>query len=79
MLGAIKLEEITKDTELSLKTYYDCLKCIMCNVPTSSCHLEECKSCSDEENIKNHLRIVLDDHFIEKLAFQIWQHMDRRL
>lgn len=37
----------------------------------------ECKSCPDEENIKNHLRIILDDHFIDKVEFQVWQQTDR--
>jgi len=65
MLDAIILEEITNTT--SLKTYYYCLKCIMCNVITF--FLENVNR-PLYKNIKNHLRIMSDDHFIENVEFQ---------
>lgn len=33
--------------------------------------------CPDGENLKNHLRNVLREHYVERIEFQVWQHTDR--
>lgn len=77
MLDAIHLQAITKDTSLFLKSYHDCLQEITCRNPTSSCHLGKCELCPDGESLKNHLREVLREHYVERIEFQVWQHTDR--
>ncbi|KYM96890.1 hypothetical protein ALC62_12427 [Cyphomyrmex costatus] len=77
MIDAINLQAITKDTDLPLKSYSDCLQEITCKNPTSSCHLGKCELCPDGESLKNHLLSILHERYIDRIEFQVWQHTDR--
>ncbi|XP_043479300.1 uncharacterized protein LOC122509360 [Leptopilina heterotoma] len=76
-LDAMDLEKMTKDTQLPLKSFKDCIKCIMCNNPNPDCHLNQCSLCPNVSVIKHHLNTLFHTYLIDSVEFQVWKETDR--
>ena len=77
MLDAINIKELTKHFQNPIKDYKDCLKQIMCQNPTPSCHLNECSKCTGTEKLHEKLLNALEDNNIENVEFSTWKSTDR--
>ena len=45
MLSAMDIENLTKDNQLPLKNYHDCIQAIVCNDSHDRCYLGDCLNC----------------------------------
>ncbi|KYN27624.1 hypothetical protein ALC57_02985 [Trachymyrmex cornetzi] len=77
MMNDAYIQNLTKDTNMILTNYRDCLNAIVCSESTSSCHLNECQNCPGLENLKQHLISVFDNHNIHEVKFEMWLQTDR--
>lgn len=78
MLSVINLEHLTKDTELPLKDYHDCIiEAIVCAKPLAACYLGDYLDCPNTTRIKELLLKIFDDNDIYDVSFETWMQTDR--
>ena len=64
MLSAMDIENLTKDTQLPLKNYHDCIQAIVCNDSHDRCYLGDCLDCPNTSILRKHLRKCFDENDI---------------
>lgn len=67
-----KLLSLTKDQEFKLENYNDCLRIIMCSIPTSQCYLGECSHCPRTEVLREFSIQIMEDHAIDNVIYSQW-------
>lgn len=77
MLDAIDLKNLTKDEEIQMESYKDCLNSIVCANPTDDCFLNDCKECPGIENFRDWLRNLLVNSSVQQVKYAIWVETDR--
>ncbi|KAE8748198.1 hypothetical protein FOCC_FOCC005036 [Frankliniella occidentalis] len=55
----------------------DCLKTLMCSPATNECNLRTCKSCPDNNILRDKLLHAFDEEMIENVMFNQWESTDR--
>ena len=76
MLGA-KLSDLSKDSEVSLETYKNCLAQIICNPPLPKCYLGSCKYCPGNSTLKDNILTVMEENMIDEVVYKQWVSVDR--
>ena len=76
MLNEINIQHLTKNTDMSLNNYHDCLDSIVCPESSSSCFLGECGICPGITKLKENLRIAFDEDGIDEVKFEILLQTD---
>ena len=69
MLGA-KLSDLSKDSEVSLETYKNCLAQIICNPPLPRCYLGTCKYCPGNSTLKDNILAVMEENMINEVVYK---------
>lgn len=77
MLDAIDLESLTKNTELPLKNYHDCIKAIVCSNAHDKCHLGDCLDCPNMSILREHLLEYFNKSNIFEIQYESWFQTDR--
>ena len=77
MLNAIDLECLTKDTNLVLKNYHDCMQAVVCTNARDKCYLGECLDCPNMVLLRKHLLECLKEMNIFEIQFESWFQTDR--
>ena len=76
MIGA-KLSDLSKDSEVSLETYKNCLAQIICNPPLPKCYLGSCKYCPGNSILKENVLTVMEESMIDEIVYKQWVSVDR--
>lgn len=77
MLDAINIDKLTCNSDHPIKDHHDAIKLILCENPDPKCFLDNCSSCPGIDNLRSHLSSVLEDNYIDRIEYQIWQQTDR--
>lgn len=77
MIDAVNLKNLSRDSEVKLSDYKDCLEFILCKRPTAACHLLQCKNCPNMEKLSELVLELLEQNSIEQVIFSTWQSTDR--
>lgn len=77
MLMAAKLGELETDTVAFPTTYKGILAMVMCQPPSTSCHLQNCSLCPGFEDIQLRMEKLFDEHFITQIEYKEWTQTDR--
>lgn len=68
------LKSISQD--FSISSYHELLNEMLCEHPTLSCHLLQCKKCPGFSNISIELTELFRKHSIENVSYQQWTNTD---
>lgn len=71
MIDAANLNMMTKDSEIKLSDYKDCIKYVLCRTPTDDCHFRDCSKCSSTEKFSD---LILN---LQQIIFSTWTSTDR--
>lgn len=74
MLDSINLSKLTNG---QICDYKDCLRELICENPTSNCHLNNSKRCPDIADFATYLTDLLNDNSIYEVKFSSWTGTDR--
>lgn len=77
MLEAIGLDSLTKDTEISLKNYHDCIQAITCSNASDKCYLGDCLECPNMSILRKHLLECFAKNDIFQVEYDSWFQTDR--
>lgn len=77
MLDSINLKNLSKDSEVQISDYKDCLEYILCKNPTTDCYLLQCNKCPDMKKLSNFMLELLERNNIQQVIFSTWQSTDR--
>ncbi|KAJ8671423.1 hypothetical protein QAD02_002682 [Eretmocerus hayati] len=77
MLDAINLDKLTENDQSPIYTYRDCLKMMMCENPTTDCHLIQCVKCSEITHFGEKIFSILTNNSIETVQYSLWTATDR--
>lgn len=78
MIDGGNIATLTKDTDMHLGDYKDCLKYITCKEPSTACYFNNaCKDCPSVDEIKDHLKDRFEYENIESIQYQSWGGTDR--
>ncbi|KYN27544.1 hypothetical protein ALC57_03063 [Trachymyrmex cornetzi] len=77
MLDAIDVEKLTKDTEMPIINYKDCLSKIVCREPSPDCWLDKCKQCPGTDELTEQLSSILEAAQISNVQCSVWAGTDR--
>lgn len=77
MLDAINIKNVTKNTNVPLTDYKDCIAKMICSEPKSDCYLDKCEKCPGTRSIISLLRKQLDDACITHVKCSLWVSTDR--
>lgn len=75
----MNIQELTRGTDCPIVTYHDAFKMIVCRNPTLEYFLDECTKCLSTDALKDFLKSVFADQFIERIEYQCWQQTDRSI
>ena len=67
----MNIENLTKDTQLPLKNYHDCIQAIVCNDSHDRCYLGDCLDCPNTSILRKHLLKCFDENDIFQIEYQI--------
>lgn len=73
MLDGLNVWELTRGTACPIVTYHDAYKKIVGRNPTPECFLDECTKHPSTDALKDFLKSVLADQFIQRTEYQCWQ------
>ena len=85
MMEGTKLAKLTKDMEIPLTDYKDCLAQLICDKNITNCRLGQCDDCGNSEKgksgreakFRSYLYKVFDKHKIENVSYTQWVSTDR--
>ena len=77
MLSGMDIENLSKDTQLSLKNYHDCIQAIVCNDSHDRCYLGHHLDCPNTSILRKHLLKCFDENDIFQIEYQSWFQTDR--
>lgn len=77
MLESIQVEKLTRESEMPMKDYKDCLKQLICQKPTPACYLDDCDRCLGTAPISENLLKILGDASVFDVQFTSWTATDR--
>lgn len=77
MIDSVNFKNLTKDSEMILEDYKDCLRQILCEQPVENCYLGECDKCPGTMKLENHLKKLLEETGICNVQFSVWTNTDR--
>lgn len=77
MLDAIDIQNLTKNEEQPINSYKDCIQQMVCENPTSECHLDECSKCHGSEKASSYLFELLSKANISQIEYCAWSGTDR--
>lgn len=77
MLSSMDIENLTKDTELTLKNYHDCIQAIVCTDAHDRCYLGDCLDCPNMSIFRKHLLECFVKNDIFEIDYQSWFQTDR--
>ena len=76
MMGG-RISELSAQEDVPLKTYNHCLSQIICNPPQTTCYLGNCCSCPGVLGLKECLRKLMDENFVDTIIYKQWVSVDR--
>ncbi|XP_044594868.1 uncharacterized protein LOC123272234 [Cotesia glomerata] len=71
MLGA-NIHSLTRNTDISITHYSDCLSLIVCKSPSFLCYLGRCENCPGVDELSNLLLACFENHEIENITYKYW-------
>ena len=77
MLSAMDIENLTKDTQLPLKNYHECIQAIVYNDSHDRYYLGDCLDCPNTSILRKHLLQCFDENDIFQIEYQSWFQTDR--
>lgn len=77
MLDAINIKNLTKNTNVPLSDYKDCIAKMICSEPKSNCYVDKCDKCPGTDSIISLLRDQFDDACITHVKCSFWTATDR--
>lgn len=77
MLEPIRMEKLTRESEMPMKDNKDCLKQLMCQKPTPACYLDDCDRYPGTAPFSENLSNILDDASVFDVQFTSWTATDR--
>lgn len=77
MLDGAKIPQLTANTSQPINNYKDCLARMMCNPPSTDCHLKQCSSCPGTEILVNQLEELFEAELIDTVMYKQWVSVDR--
>ncbi|KAJ8683491.1 hypothetical protein QAD02_019283 [Eretmocerus hayati] len=77
MLDSINIGTLTKNSQMELNNYQDCLQRIVCPNPSPKCFLLDCLNCSNPRPMRNFLLDKFEENDISVIKFETWTHTDR--
>lgn len=77
MLDAIDLKNLTRNDDLKMENYKDCLASIICSEPDDNCFLNSCEKCPGTETFRNHLLDLLTKSSVTEVKYAVWTESDR--
>ena len=66
------IENLTKDTKLTLKNYHGCIQAIVFNDSHDRCYLGDCLDCPKTSILRKHLLKCFDENDIFQIEYQSW-------
>ena len=67
----------SKDSEVSLEMYKNCLAHIICNPPLPECYLGSCKYCPGNSTLKDIILAIMEENMIDEIVYKQWVSVDR--
>ena len=73
MMGG-RISELSAQEDVPLN---HCLSQIICNPPQTTCYLGNCCSCAGVLGLKECLRKLMDENFVDTIIYKQWVSVDR--
>ena len=70
MITGAGLPGLSKDGEVLLDTYHNCLAQLICNRPLPRCYLGCCQYCHDTSKLMRHLQTLLEESMIDEIVYK---------
>lgn len=77
MLAGCKLQNLTRNDELPLRTYKDCLARITCNPPLPECFFFRCDACPGIAHLLEQISNMFAMNGIDEIVYKLWTTTDR--
>lgn len=77
MIDSINVKHLTKDFEIKLDDYNDCIKIVLCKNPTSACYFLKCEKCPNMEKLSDIILQLLENNNIQQVIYSTWTSTDR--
>ena len=75
MINGAGLPGLSKDGEVLLDTYHNCLAQLICNLPLPRCYLGCCQYCPGTSKLKRHLQTLLEENMIDEIVYKQWYQL----
>ena len=77
MLDAINIPVLTKNSDIPITNYKDCLSHIICKNFDPNCYLDKCLNCPGTTKFRKCLLELLDNSSISHVQCSLWSATDR--